>query len=223
MSSKMPGSVWLKWPRLDQRDHALEVVVAGDHRRGVVALAHRGDLLGGVAEEEEVLVAGLLADLDVGAVERADGQRAVHHELHVAGAGGLLAGGRDLLRQLGRGADLLHQRDAVVGQEGHAQQLADVGVAVDHGGDRVDEADDRLGHGVARRGLAAEQHRALDHALGVAALDAVVEVDDVQRVEQLALVLVQALDLDVEDRVEREVDAGVLLDHRGEVAPCWRP
>ena len=38
-----------------------------------------------------------LADLHVGAVERADGERAVHRELHVAGAGRLLAGGRDLL------------------------------------------------------------------------------------------------------------------------------
>ena len=34
-----------------------------------------------------------LANLDVGAVQRADGQRAVHPELHVAGAGGLLARG----------------------------------------------------------------------------------------------------------------------------------
>jgi hypothetical protein len=39
----------------------------------------------------------LLADFDVGAVERADGQSAVEGELHVAGAGGLLAGGGDLL------------------------------------------------------------------------------------------------------------------------------
>ena len=44
----------------------------------------------------------MLADLDVGAVERADGERAVERELHVAGARGLHAGGRDLLRQVGR-------------------------------------------------------------------------------------------------------------------------
>jgi hypothetical protein len=55
------------------------------------------------AEQEEVLGADLLADLDVGAVQRADGQRAVHRELHVAGARGLLAGGRDLLGQVGAG------------------------------------------------------------------------------------------------------------------------
>jgi hypothetical protein len=47
-------------------------------------------------------VADLLADLDVGAVEGADRERAVQRELHVAGAGGLLAGGGDLLGQVGR-------------------------------------------------------------------------------------------------------------------------
>ena len=47
----------------------------------------------------------LLANLDVGAVERADGERAVQRELHVAGAGRLLAGGRDLLREIGGRVD----------------------------------------------------------------------------------------------------------------------
>jgi len=35
----------------------------------------------------------MLPDLDIGAVQRADGQRAVHGEFHVAGAGGFFAGG----------------------------------------------------------------------------------------------------------------------------------
>ena len=63
------------------------------------------DLVGGQAEDEDVVVADLLADLDVGAVERADGQRAVERELHVAGARRLHAGGRDLLGQVGGGND----------------------------------------------------------------------------------------------------------------------
>ena len=56
-------------------------------------------------EQEEVLDAHFLADLDVGAVHRADGQRAVHLELHVAGARRFLAGGGDLLRQIRRRVD----------------------------------------------------------------------------------------------------------------------
>ena len=55
------------------------------------------DLLGGQAEDDDVVVADALLYLDIGAVERADGQRAVERELHVAGARGLHAGGRDLL------------------------------------------------------------------------------------------------------------------------------
>ena len=61
-----------------------------------------------------------LADLDVGAVVGADGQRAVERELHVAGAGRLLAGQRDLLGQVGGRDELLGQRHVVVRRERHA-------------------------------------------------------------------------------------------------------
>jgi starch phosphorylase len=43
-------------------------------------------------------IADQISHLDIGAVERADGQRAVQRHLHVAGAGGFHAGSRDLLR-----------------------------------------------------------------------------------------------------------------------------
>ncbi len=46
-----------------------------------------------------------VANLDVGAVEGADGHSAIHRELHVAGAGGLFAGGGDLLAEIGGGVD----------------------------------------------------------------------------------------------------------------------
>ena len=63
----------------------------------VVPAAAAGHLFRGQAEQEEVLLAGFLGHLDGRAVARADGQRAVHHELHVARAAGLVAGGRDLV------------------------------------------------------------------------------------------------------------------------------
>ena len=56
------------------------------------------DLRFGVAKEEEVFGADLLADLHIGAIEGADREGPIHGELHVAGAGGLLAGGGNLLR-----------------------------------------------------------------------------------------------------------------------------
>jgi hypothetical protein len=55
------------------------------------------DLLGRVTEDEDVLGADLFHDLDVRAIQGADGQRAIERELHVARARGLGAGRGDLL------------------------------------------------------------------------------------------------------------------------------
>ena len=139
-------------------------------------------------------------DLDIGAVERADGQRAVQRELHVAGARRLHAGGRDLLRQIGRRHDHLGQAHIVVRHEHHLQQAAHRRVVVDDPRDVVDQLDDQLGLHVARRRLAGEDlHPRHPVALGMGA-DRVVERDRLEDVEQLALVFVDALDLHVEQR-----------------------
>ncbi len=91
-------------------------------------------------------------------------------------------------------------------------------VRVDDAGDVVDELDDALGHHVARRRLAREDHRARHgERLGVRP-QLVVTRHDVQQVEQLPLVLVDALDLHVEQRVHVEVDADATL-HLGVEAP----
>ena len=87
-------------------------------------------LPGGQAEQEEVLRAHLLADLDVRAVERADRQRAVQRELHVAGPARLLARRGDLLRQVGRRIDVLRVLHVEVREEHHLQPAAHVGVVV---------------------------------------------------------------------------------------------
>ena len=90
----------------------------------VVPAAAAGHLIGGQAEQEEVLFAGFFRHLDRGAVARADRQCAIHHEFHVAGAAGLVAGGRDLVRDIGRGDQPLGQRNAVIGQEHHLETAA---------------------------------------------------------------------------------------------------
>src|ERR1019366_7768315 len=79
------------------------VDVAGPIPRGASLL----DLVRGQAEEEEVLGADLLADLDVGPVEGPHGQSAVERELHVPGPRRLLPGERDLLGDVGGGIDAL--------------------------------------------------------------------------------------------------------------------
>ena len=176
---------------------------------GIIATPPGLDRGGGHAEQEEVVRPRLVADLDIGAIQGADGDGAVHHELHVAGPGGLLAGGGDLFRQIGTGSDDLHHRDPVVGDEGQAQQALGVLVAVDHLGHVIDQLDDELGHDVARRGLAADQDAARGPLGRIPVLDAVVEVDDVQQVEQLALVFVDTLDLDIEEGGRVEVHVAI--------------
>ena len=68
-------------------------------------------------------------------------------------------------------------------------------------GEVVDELDDELGQVVRRRRLAGEEERPRRHLEARVLPQPVVEHDDAQRVEQLPLVLVDALDLAVEDRV----------------------
>src|SRR5262252_4789829 len=104
------------------------------------------DLSGSETENEDIIVAYLLLDLNVGAVHRADDERAVESELHVARTGGFGPGCRDLFRELGGREDLLRERDTVVGEEYHPQQCSDVFIAVDPVPDRIDELDDQFGH-----------------------------------------------------------------------------
>ena len=114
------------------------------------------DLGSGQAKDGLVLAAGQVGDLDVGAVEGAQRNGAVHHELHVGRARGLLAGRGDLLRDLGGGVDELGVAHAEVGDKADLHDLIDAGIVVDDVGNGVNEADGLLGKGVARGGLAAK-------------------------------------------------------------------
>ncbi len=81
---------------------------------------------------------------------------------------------------------------------------------MDDVGDVVDELDDELGEIVARCRLAREDDRAGRAGRVRVGLDAVVEGDDVEHVEELALVFVDALHLHVEEGVRADGDPGVL-------------
>ncbi len=175
------------------------------------------DLVDGEAEDEDVVGADFLEDFDVGAVEGADGERAVEGELHVAGAGGFLARGGDLLGDIGGGDDALGERDAVVGEEDDLEFVADARVVVDLGADGVDRLDDALGEVVAGSGLGGEDEDAgRDFEAGVLQ-EAAVEGEDVEQVEVLPLVLVQALDLHVEKGVGVDDDTAFPVDDLGEI------
>lgn len=84
-----------------------------------------------MAEDKDVLFADLLGDFDVRTVQRADGQRAVQGQLHVAGTGRFFTGGRDLLGNIRRRDQHFSRRNAVVRQEHHLQLVAHFRIAVD--------------------------------------------------------------------------------------------
>ena len=197
-------------------EHLAQVWVGVVDRAGIVALAlallH---LRRGQSEEEEVLLAHLFANLDVGAVEGADGERAVHGELHVAGARGLFAGQRDLLGQVGGGIDALAELHVVIGQKDHLEPAAHQRIGVDGLADGVDELDDELGHAIAGRGLAAKDEGARHHLRVRVVLDALVEREDVQHLQVLALVLMQALDQHVEHGFGIDGDAQAVVNVGG--------
>ena len=68
-------------------------------------------------------------------------------------------------------------------------------------GQGVDHLDDPLGHGVARGGLGAEEEQVGGHLHVGVIPELLIEMDDVHHVQQLALVLVEALHLHVKDGV----------------------
>ena len=179
--------------------------------RAVPAAASR-HLVGREPEEENVVFAHLLGHLQGRAVARADGERSVHHELHVAGPARLVAGGGDLLRNVARRDETLGDRNAIVRDENDAQARAGHRIGVHDGRDVVDELDDELGKRVGGRRLAREKEGARRDLEIRLVAQPVVEHHDVQRVEELPLVFMDALDLAVEDRVRIGRDAGRRLE-----------
>ena len=86
------------------------------------------DLFGRGTKGVDVLVAHELSDLHIGAVERAQGQSTVEHELHVGGAARLLGGQADLLGDVGSGNHALGGGDVVVLNHDNLQVGGHVGV-----------------------------------------------------------------------------------------------
>src|ERR1051326_5773723 len=91
--SENSGLVAAEMATADQVDRGLGFGLVVVVPMRAVPAAALGDLGGRQAEEEEVLFSRLLGHLDGGAVTGADGERAIHHELHIAGPAGFEAGG----------------------------------------------------------------------------------------------------------------------------------
>ena len=169
--------------------------------RVIAALPEGVYLVGGHAEEEDVVVSDLLVNFHVRAVERADGHRAVDHELHIARAGGLLARDGDLLGQVRRRDDDLCQRDLIVLHKHDLELAVRLRVGIDKVRHGDDQADDLLCQHITRRGFRCKHKRARRDVRIRIVLDLQIQAQDMQHVQKLALVLMQALDLHVKQAV----------------------
>src|SRR5262249_43634116 len=96
-------------PRVVGTEGARPDHVEGSAKLGIFVIVRPGSVPGGArldlvrrqTEDEDVVAAHGIPDLDVGPIQGADGERPVEGELHVARARGLRPCGGDLLRQFG--------------------------------------------------------------------------------------------------------------------------
>jgi len=113
-----------------------------------------------------------------------------------------------LLGQVGGRIDELGVLDVVVGKENHLQAAAHRRVVIDPVAGGGDELDDALGQEVTGGGFAGENEGACRHC-GLRILEEPqIQRENVEHVEVLALVLVDALDQHVEKRFRIDADAG---------------
>jgi hypothetical protein len=108
-----------------------------------------------------------------------------------------------------------------LGQEHDVEAAAHGGIAVDRAGQVVQELDDDLGQVIAGRRFAGEEERARRQLEARILAQPVVEHHDAQPVQQLPLVLVDALDLAVEDRGRIDDHAGCRSEPLGNLRLCF--
>ncbi len=119
-----------------------------------------------------------------------------------------------LFGQIRRRVDALAVLHAEIGQKYHLQPIAYIRIAVHHIADRGDQFDHELGQMIAGRRLAAENEGARLHLERWIGFDAVIQRHDVQHLQVLALVLVDALHQNVENRIWIDRNAGALQSAR---------
>lgn len=89
------------------------------------------NLVRSVSEEEDIVVADLLGDLDVGAIDGTQDETTVEAELHVGRSGSLGTGSRDVERDIRGGDEQLGETDTVVGKEDDLVDVLHVLVGID--------------------------------------------------------------------------------------------
>ncbi len=163
-------------------------------------------------EDGTVFGPRLFSDLDVGSIQRPDGDCTVECHLHVAGTGCFITCSRDLLGDICCRDQLLGQTHAIVRHEHHFQLALDTSIVVDPIRQLVDGIDDVFGQLVTGRRFGAEDKHAWVHVIVRVGQQTTIKRHDVNKVQLLALVLVQTLDLNVKDRLGTDIDTCFLFD-----------
>ena len=193
-------------------DSPAEIGIAVVDAARIVGTAAGVDLLNRVAEDILVFHSCFLGNLHVGAVQSSQRHSAIEHQLHVAGAGSFRAGRGNLLRNIGGGDDVLGVGAVVVLNKDHLDLVRNSGIVVDHPSHTVDVADDGLCVHIAGGGLCAENEHGGIEVGQAALLQAEINVHNGQNIHQLALVQVQALDLNIKHEVRIQHDSLMLGD-----------
>ena len=174
------------------------------------------DLIGGQTEDECVLFADFLNDLDICAVHCTDCRCAVQHELHVTCSGSFLGSRGNLLGNICRSEDDLAVGNLIVLNEDDLQLVLKCRIIIDRIRYGVDQLDDQLGNLVTRGSLRTEDECSRIE-LHIRILEqSVTQVHNMQNVEKLSLVLMQTLYLYIENRIRVNIDAVMLLNVLGE-------
>ena len=174
-----------------------------DMASAVALIAFLRDFFFRQPKQEEVFSADAFANFNIGAVQSPEGESAIHSEFHITGAGGFHACGADLLTDVRGGDKAFGEGDAVVWDEAY-RQAGGLRVRVDDVGDTVDEADNEFCALVAGGAFGAEEEDAFQGGWDVLFSGLNPQVDNVQGVEQLAFILMEAFNLNVEDGLGRD-------------------
>ena len=193
-------------------DHALQARHVLVVPTRIVVATQFGKLIIGRTEDIGILFPHGLENLNVCTVQGSQGQRTVHHELHVRGAGSFLTSHRNLLGNIRSRNDVFGGRDIVVVNENNLDAAIDIRIVVDQVGNGVNQLNNCLRANVAGGSLRTKDEHALGDVQSRIVLDAEVQIQDVERIKQLALVLVQTLDLNVVDCIWIDLDALAVLN-----------
>ena len=193
--------------------YSLETLVVSIELCGAIAAKpHLLNLVCLETEDVHIILANSIEHLNVSTVKSTYGDSTVYHKLHTARTTCFLTCKRDLLAYISGRNEYLSRTYVVVLKEHYVELFLDSGVLVDILRYLAKELDYSLCHLISGSRLCSENKGLRsDIEIGIL-LEIKVESDDIERIEKLTLIFVQALDLNVEDRMSIDLLARLMIE-----------